>query len=311
MNTVCKFGQYSVVTSDYSTWYVFQGGRELAKPHLTKSSAVELAKKLAKEDAMNGVSSKPAGTPPALVNATYGRLPNGDWGVIVWGRNSEPLEPGTEVTVTRRDGVKKVERVAVVELDSESLDIRKYSIFNAVPSKEDDTPKFKNTFAELWALFEVTTDKLKQPKLFLTLPTGEELKITKSKKYKSLWVYVKHDSWGYRGYLNENGKYTQKIELDAELVASVLKELETDPLRKASEWGKLSGRCCFCNRQLKDTRSKEVGYGKDCADHRGLVWGVAKGECEIKSIVRQIDDMAKDEVDWRPTETVAEDYYTM
>lgn len=46
-----------------------------------------------------------------------------------------------------------------------------------------------------------------------------------------------------------------------------------NPARIASEHGRLTGRCCFCNLALSDERSTAVGYGKVCAAHYGLSWG--------------------------------------
>jgi hypothetical protein len=56
-------------------------------------------------------------------------------------------------------------------------------------------------------------------------------------------------------------------------VATALRELAADPVKVATEHGKLTGRCCFCNIKLKDERSTAVGYGQICADHFGLPWG--------------------------------------
>jgi len=52
-----------------------------------------------------------------------------------------------------------------------------------------------------------------------------------------------------------------------------LQDLARDPVRVASEHGRLTGNCCFCNRSLEDERSTSVGYGPICAGHYGLPWG--------------------------------------
>lgn len=51
---------------------------------------------------------------------------------------------------------------------------------------------------------------------------------------------------------------------------NVLSELATDPARVAAIYGKLTGNCCFCQRELTDARSVTAGYGPVCADHYGL-----------------------------------------
>lgn len=42
---------------------------------------------------------------------------------------------------------------------------------------------------------------------------------------------------------------------------------------QAAAFGQVYGQCVFCLRPLTDDRSKEVGYGETCAEHRGLPWG--------------------------------------
>lgn len=45
---------------------------------------------------------------------------------------------------------------------------------------------------------------------------------------------------------------------------------------RAAELGRLSERCCFCDRPLSDdgpARSMVVGYGPVCAERRSLPWG--------------------------------------
>lgn len=53
-----------------------------------------------------------------------------------------------------------------------------------------------------------------------------------------------------------------------------LQRFAADPAAVAAEHGRLTGRCCFCNRGLRDDRSTAVGYGRTCADRFGLPWGV-------------------------------------
>jgi hypothetical protein len=55
-------------------------------------------------------------------------------------------------------------------------------------------------------------------------------------------------------------------------VVGVLRRLASEPEKVAAEYGKLTGNCCFCNRELSDERSTAVGYGPVCADHFGLPW---------------------------------------
>lgn len=49
-----------------------------------------------------------------------------------------------------------------------------------------------------------------------------------------------------------------------------LKRFAAEPAKMAAEHGSLTGRCCFCARELTDERSIAVGYGKTCSER----WGV-------------------------------------
>jgi hypothetical protein len=52
-----------------------------------------------------------------------------------------------------------------------------------------------------------------------------------------------------------------------------LQQLSADPVRVATEYGRLTGHCCFCRLPLKDARSTAVGYGRTCAKNWGVSWG--------------------------------------
>jgi hypothetical protein len=56
-------------------------------------------------------------------------------------------------------------------------------------------------------------------------------------------------------------------------VAAALKAMATDPAKAASEYGHLTGCCCFCGIALEDERSTQIGYGPVCAKKWGLPWG--------------------------------------
>jgi Family of unknown function (DUF6011) len=55
-----------------------------------------------------------------------------------------------------------------------------------------------------------------------------------------------------------------------------------NPAKVAGEYGRLHGRCCFCDLPLKDERSTAVGYGPTCAKNWNVPWGTARTEftCE-------------------------------
>jgi hypothetical protein len=53
--------------------------------------------------------------------------------------------------------------------------------------------------------------------------------------------------------------------------------LSADPVGFMAACSKDMNRCCYCNLPLEDERSKEVGYGKICAERWGLPWGKGSG----------------------------------
>ena len=48
-------------------------------------------------------------------------------------------------------------------------------------------------------------------------------------------------------------------------VLAIIEEFEANPLETAKKYGKLSGRCCSCGRDLTDPASIEAGIGPICA----------------------------------------------
>lgn len=73
-------------------------------------------------------------------------------------------------------------------------------------------------------------------------------------------------------------------------LTDLLAKLASNPGRVAKEHGKLTGNCCFCNKEVgkgKEKRSVLVGYGPDCAEHYGLKaeWLAAAEKAEAKASV--------------------------
>jgi hypothetical protein len=65
-------------------------------------------------------------------------------------------------------------------------------------------------------------------------------------------------------------------------VRSFLRKFAMDPAGMAKEFGKLTGRCCFCNLPLKDEKSTAAGFGPVCAKNYGLEsqWKAAQSVLE-------------------------------
>ena len=74
------------------------------------------------------------------------------------------------------------------------------------------------------------------------------------------------------GRIMRDGSFEPSHRSDESLV-TLLKKLASEPAKVASAFGKITGSCCFCNKDLTDDRSLSVGYGPICADKWGLPWG--------------------------------------
>lgn len=63
---------------------------------------------------------------------------------------------------------------------------------------------------------------------------------------------------------------------DYDSAKGVIRKLKPEHLataEDAAQFGHMFHRCVFCSRPLSDERSEAAGYGKDCAETRGLPWG--------------------------------------
>ena len=56
-------------------------------------------------------------------------------------------------------------------------------------------------------------------------------------------------------------------------VTALLVAFAADPAATAADYGRSTGVCSFCARQLTDERSVSVGYGPICAETYHLPWG--------------------------------------
>lgn len=126
-------------------------------------------------------------------------------------------------------------------------------------------------------MFATASKKLKYPKIWLGTdanPIRLQLAGPHSKYAGSVMVTDgrPYGSNRFYGSIDEAGILKPGRDFNAD-VAAVLKALSDDPEGTASEFGRVNGCCCFCNTELTDDRSIEVGYGPVCARNFGLAWG--------------------------------------
>jgi hypothetical protein len=140
-------------------------------------------------------------------------------------------------------------------------------------------PRIGN-FAGVISLFKTASTSLKYPKIRLRTPEG----IT-------VCLNICGEKSQYQGAINLTngdgypGIWWGRIELDGRITISrdgqriyqqltkLLERLSHEPAQTAAEYGKLTGRCTFCDRPLEDEKSTAVGYGPTCAKSFKLPWG--------------------------------------
>lgn len=232
---------------------------------------------------------------------------DGAWCVQVSGT----AVPGETVNVTKRDGT-----VAAVRLGA----FVKYGyngakIYAIVPEEraprapQGERQRYRiGELGNLLALFDRASQHLKFPGVVLKVHDTEytirvrragadsaapgTLNVTDA--VRSYWNsrYARNQFKWY-GRVHRNGEF--EMAQDTPLViANRLKELAADPVRVASEHGRLTGRCCFCNLPLEDERSTAQGYGPVCAGHYGLPWGDRPAEFAAPAATNRTAEAMRD-----------------
>lgn len=121
---------------------------------------------------------------------------------------------------------------------------------------------------------------LQYPKIWLKLPDGTDVKISRLGKLSKFKGCLSMGNGTY-----EDGMYFGRISKEGDIyflrdgvsrkdeILTLLSSLVENPEGVAKDYGRLTGNCCFCHRELSDDRSLDVGYGATCASHYGLEWG--------------------------------------
>ena len=136
-------------------------------------------------------------------------------------------------------------------------------------------------FGGVIALFEKAKEYLKYPKITLALPDGSPLQLNlagNGSKFPGTVGLTDGGSYGdnkWYGRVTKEGawepaKLSDQLKTD---LSSILAQLATQPAQLAAKHGKLTGHCCFCNSELSDEKSTNVGYGPVCAKRWGLPHG--------------------------------------
>ena len=135
------------------------------------------------------------------------------------------------------------------------------------------------------ALFDKAAQHLRRPKVRLrvfdsTAPVHRDilLSVAGARAKVPGSINVKDDApygeGSWYGRIHRDGKLEKNGMVDVpQALVDLLKRFAEQPAATAAEFGRLTGRCCFCNRPLEDERSTAVGYGGTCAKNYGLPWG--------------------------------------
>ncbi len=132
----------------------------------------------------------------------------------------------------------------------------------------------------------------KRPKIrFLVRDTEFTLSVASSNSRFPGTINVVSKGNRWYGRIHENGKYEAASAMamaDHNIVIQVLNAVAADPAKAAAEYGKKTGRCCFCWLPLTDHRSLAVGYGKVCAKNYRLPWDIS--ELEVLTLVPELTE---------------------
>lgn len=204
---------------------------------------------------------------------TFRKIGPDTWGI----QSDDALESGASVNVSLKNGGSKP--VIVGQAKGSQYGKFVYSVAQA-PKQAAATASVGNLGGVL-GLFEKAKQHLKFPAIVLSVPAiNETIRVNvagaQAKVPGSLNVvsYTQDDKYGRKlwyGRVLQNGTFEQRSPAPA--IAERLAAFAADPVKIASEHGKLTGRCCFCNIALTDERSTAVGYGPICAQHYDLPWG--------------------------------------
>jgi len=236
--------------------------------------------------------------------ASFVKLADDTWGVRVpKDQVGAPLEPGATLMIATRSGQKREVTLA------RPMGFNRYgdSLWSLAPQAAAPQATAQvGSLDGVLALFAKAKTHLKRPAIVLAVPGLEPDPLTedrlgrvtsalagtvrltiagdKAKVPGSITVttgeFTTTNDYGepareWLGRVTVDGEYQPSRAANGrtDAIAQRLAELAREPAKVAADSGRLTGRCCFCNRALSDERSTAVGYGQTCANHFGVAWG--------------------------------------
>lgn len=159
----------------------------------------------------------------------------------------------------------------------------------AQKAAEVAAPKVESALRAIVAMVERARARdIKWPKI--RLRDGTRLSLCGSQSRFAGQVKVTAPDGSWLGRIDQAGRFFGPTS-----VLPTLDEFASDPTSTARAYGRRTGNCCFCGKELSTRESLAVGYGPVCADHFGLPWGEAEESDEarlarLRAEIAQIDD---------------------
>ena len=198
------------------------------------------------------------------MSATYCKFGN-DWCI----RTVRVLEPGDTITVTLRSGATKS-----VTLGQRVGSMHGDHVWSVAPRAAAPAQQVGD-MQRIVEMFDRAQGRLRHPSFILD---GFRVNVAGQRASVPGSITVTAAERGtngrraWYGRVLRNGTY-EPSNSAPDNVAPALRRFAADPAGVAAEYGRLHGRCCFCNRALDDERSTALGYGPVCADNYGLPHG--------------------------------------
>jgi hypothetical protein len=135
-------------------------------------------------------------------------------------------------------------------------------------------PAVQVEMAGVKALFAVASKSLKRPKIRLQAADGTPVVLAlagANSKYKGQVMLTDGGPWGdNRWFGRVEGSQFHAARAATPEVTGLLTRLSADPTSVIADYGRLTGACALCGRDLTDQASVDRGAGPVCAKKFGL-----------------------------------------
>lgn len=178
----------------------------------------------------------------------------------------------------RASGVRDARRDALIEKRLLSLADVADLMAMAMSARSDAQPSSAiDALGVLKMLRRAAEAQKKRPRITLRLPNCSQIEIFLSRDGGAAYVSTRGEACAVINASGELKARNESIMGLFETVRGPLRALAANPAAVAGQHGVATGKCCFCRRALSDRRSREVGYGPECAGRYGLPWGSTAG----------------------------------